>query len=129
VNGLAFTPDDAELVVAQTVHHRLVAISIAHGVVGSPRVYCELPPNVNPDGMCFDSEGYLFVAGSAGDTLAVVDPNRRVADVVDVAAGSCPTNVCLLDDRLWVTLGLAGAVGFLATPSSAHHLAAGRQPA
>ena len=126
-NGLAFAPDDAEIVVAQTVKHRLVAVPITRGVVGRPRAYCELPPSVNPDGMCFDTEGYLFVAGSAGDTLAVVDPDRRVSEVIDTPAGSCPTNVCLQDGRLWVTLGLAGALGFVTTPSMAHPLAAGHR--
>jgi sugar lactone lactonase YvrE len=127
-NGLAFTPDDAEIVVALTVHHRLVAVPIKRGAVGRPRVYCELPPGVNPDGMCFDTEGYLFVAGSAGDALVVVDPDGRVAELVAVPAGSCPTNLCLQDGRLWVTLGLAGALGFVSTLSLAHPLAAGRRP-
>lgn len=126
-NGLAFTPDSSELIVAQTIHHRLVAIAASDRASSRPREYCRLPPTVNPDGICFDAEGNLYVAGSAGDTLAVVGSDGRVEDVLDLPAGSCPTNVCLQGGRLWVTLGLAGAVGYFDTPSVALPLLPGGQ--
>lgn len=127
-NGLAFTPDGSELVVAQTVRHRLVALRPSHQGTHTTALYCDLPPTVNPDGMCFDTDGYLYVAGSAGDTLAVIDPDRRIAEVIDLGPGTCPTNVCLEPGHLWVTLGLGRAVGFLDTTSLPHPLAAGSVP-
>lgn len=126
-NGLAVTPDGAELVVAQTIHHRLTVLPIRPGQRPRVAVYCELPPTVNPDGICFDTEGYLFVAGSAGDNLAVVDPGRQVCELVGLPDGSCPTNVCLQEGRLWLTLGLAGQVGYVETPSSPHPLETGHR--
>ena len=51
----------------------------------------------------------LYVAGSTGDRVAVIDlegPADR--GQIDAGPGSDPTNLCVALGRLWVTLGLPG---------------------
>lgn len=77
-NGLAFTPDGTELVVAQTVLQRLLVFPVKPGgVVGEPRLLTQLPDWLLPDGMCFADDGTLFVAGAIGDAIGGGGARRR----------------------------------------------------
>ncbi len=113
-NGIGFAPGGDELIVALTLRHRLVSLTRrADGSFGAPRPWCELPSSINPDGFCFDASGAIYVAGSVGDALVVVGPDRRVSAVIETGAGSDPTNVCLEPGRLWITFGLAGQLAWM----------------
>jgi sugar lactone lactonase YvrE len=105
-NGLAFHPDGF-LVVGITMEHRLVRFDWLGDRVGAPATWIALDDRFNPDGMVFHGDR-LYVTGSTGDRVAVIDLAGRLVETIDTGAGSDPTNCCVHDGRLWVTLGLPG---------------------
>ncbi len=111
-NGIAFGPDD-RLYVAQSVLQRILVMEPTPGTTSA--VYCTLPRGY-PDGFCFDAAGRLYAAGSLGDVLVVFAPDGTVDEVVELGAGSEPTNCCLGDDVLYVTLAGSGQLVALEMP-------------
>jgi sugar lactone lactonase YvrE len=105
-NGLVFHPDGS-LLVGLTVEHRIVRFPWSGDRVGEPQTWCRFDEKFNPDGMAFDGER-LYVTGSIGDRIAIVDADGRIEGQIDTGPGSDPTNLCIHDGRLWVTLGLPG---------------------
>jgi len=92
-NGLALTPDWAELLVGETGTGRILAFRIdGPGRLREPRVWCDLGATSFPDGMAFDSAGRLVVAGTGSGALFVATEGGHVDRVpmqdVDV------TNLC-----------------------------------
>jgi gluconolactonase len=76
-NGIAITPDARTLVVAETQTRQIHAFEILEpGVLGPARIYAELPSGM-PDGMCFDSEGYLLVCGFGAGVVHVFAPGGK----------------------------------------------------
>ena len=73
----------------------------------TPTTHCTLPSGY-PDGFCFDRNGRIYAAGSLGDVLVVFEPDGRVAQTIEMGAGSEPTNCCLGDGVLYVTLSGLG---------------------
>lgn len=107
-NGIGIAPA-GDLLVAQTIAHRLLALPpLPDGGFGEPELWCELPDDCAADGFCFAADRTLYVAGSVGDHIAVISPERELVARIDTGAGSDPTNLCLRDGVLWVTLGLPG---------------------
>jgi gluconolactonase len=80
-----------------------------------PISFCTLPRGF-PDGFCFDAAGRLYAAGSLGDVLVVFEPDGRVREVIEMGAGSEPTNCCLGDGLLYVTLAGSGQLVSLEMP-------------
>jgi len=105
-NGLAFHPDGS-LLVAVTLLRRILKFPWLGGRVGEPQVWCQFDDGTSPDGMLLHDDR-LYVAGSVGDRIAVVDLNGRLVRSIETGAGSDPTNLCIEDGKLWVTLGLPG---------------------
>lgn len=105
-NGLVFHPDGS-LLVGITVERRIVRFPWLGNAVGPMEEWCRFDERIAPDGMIFH-EGLLYVTGSSLDHIAVVDDAGRIVDVVHTGFGSDPTNCCVHDGRLWVTLGIAG---------------------
>jgi sugar lactone lactonase YvrE len=105
-NGLVFHPDGS-LLVGITLEHRVLRFPWDGRGVGPAEEWCRLDDRFNPDGMVFH-DGYLFLTGSTGDRVAVLDKAGRTVDMIDCGPGSDPTNCCVHDGRLWVTLGLPG---------------------
>lgn len=103
-NGIAFGPD-RRLYVAQSVLQRIVVMDPTPGATLA--VHATLPQGY-PDGLCFDAAGRLYVAGSLGDVVVVFEPDGRVRETIAMGAGSEPTNCCLGDGRLYVTLSGPG---------------------
>lgn len=103
-NGIAFGPDD-RLYVAQSVLQRIVVMDPTPGA--EPAVHATLARGY-PDGFCFDATGRLWVAGSLGDVVEVFTPDGRPERTIEMGAGSEPTNCCLGDGRLYVTLSGSG---------------------
>jgi gluconolactonase len=109
-NGVAFGPDD-RLYVAQSMTQRVLVMDARPGA--TPSLHCTLPRGF-PDGFCFDSGGRLYVAGSLGDVLWVFEPDGTVCEEIPFPEGSEPTNCCLGDGRLYVTLSGSGRLVALA---------------
>jgi gluconolactonase len=99
-NGIAFGPDD-RLYVAQSVLQRVAVMDPAPGAELS--AHATLARGY-PDGFCFDAAGRLWVAGSLGDVIEVFEPDGRPRETIEMGQGSEPTNCCLGDGRLYVTL-------------------------
>lgn len=61
-NGMAVTPDDSTLIVAESHADRLTAFDIApDGTLSGRRVWAELPGGA-PDGICIDASGAVWYA-------------------------------------------------------------------
>src|SRR5690242_16042540 len=103
-NGIAFGPDD-RIYVAQSVTQKILVMEPRPGTAIAE--HCLLPGGF-PDGFCFDRAGRLYVAGSLGDVVVVFEPDGRVRDVIEMGKGSEPTNCCLGDGVLYVTLSGPG---------------------
>lgn len=116
-NGLAFSPDGARLFVAQTQSHKVLVMEMAEGAFGEPEVFCTLPKG-GPDGMAFDTMGRLWVCAAldndGGQGIFAYTPDGHLDVALDLPAQSDPTNLCIGDGGIYVTLGRAGALIFVA---------------
>lgn len=85
-NGIAITPDNATLIVAESYANRLTAFDItADGDLANRRVWAELG-DAYPDGICLDAEGAIWYADvpnqhcvrvrEGGEVLATVAADR-----------------------------------------------------
>lgn len=106
-NGIAFGPGGDTLYVAQTLTRKILAYPFSDGSLGEPRTFCTLPGGA-PDGFCFDTEGNLYVCGSLGHAIYVFGPDGTLKQTIETGAGTQPTNCCLVDGQLVVTLSMVG---------------------
>jgi gluconolactonase len=111
-NGIAFGPD-GRLYLAQSVTQSILVMEPRPGA--TPALHCTLPRGF-PDGFCFDAAGRLYVAGSLGDVVVVFEADGEPREVIELGAGSEPTNCCLGDGRLYVTLAGAGELVAIEMP-------------
>jgi sugar lactone lactonase YvrE len=89
-NGSVLTPDGRTLVIAETNGFCLTAFDIADdGALVNRRTWAQLPEGVQPDGICLDPEGAIWVAnpGEAGPKVLRVFEGGEVTDTVDLDAG------------------------------------------
>jgi sugar lactone lactonase YvrE len=72
-NGVAITPDGATLILSETFGTMLTAFDVAtDGTLSGRRVWASLPTHTNPDGLCIDEAGDVWVASYlAGEFLHV----------------------------------------------------------
>jgi sugar lactone lactonase YvrE len=102
-NGLAFHPDGS-LLVAMSLHATILKFPWHGERVGKPEVWCAFQNGAVPDGLLLHDET-LYVAGSTGDNITVVDMSGKVVSTIDTGSGSNPSNLSVGAGRLWVTLG------------------------
>jgi sugar lactone lactonase YvrE len=119
-NGLAFALDWTQLFVAQSANGCVQVFHINDGVLSDPTVFCRLPRGA-PDGIAFDTEHRLYVAGSlaadGGDAIFIYGPDGSLDVTYDLPTGSDPTNLCIGDGGIYVTCGLAGRLIFIRHPA------------
>jgi gluconolactonase len=111
-NGLAFSPDDASLYVAETGSGRVLRFECGGGELGAAAVLVELP-DAHPDGLAVDLEGRVHVAVPNSAAILVVDDRGRLEETIDLDTGCFPTNVCFGGDdlaTLYVTTARRGRV-------------------
>lgn len=80
-NGLAFSPDERTLYIADTARHHVRAFDVAtDGTLGRGRVFAEMREEGRPDGIKVDRDGRLYVCAktvqvfaSDGGSLGVID--------------------------------------------------------
>jgi gluconolactonase len=103
-NGIAFGVDD-RLYVAQSMTQKILVMDS----VPEPTIkeFATLPTGY-PDGFCFDRDGRLYCAGSLGDVVVVFSPDGKEEQVIEMGQGTEPTNCCLGDGVLYVTLSGTG---------------------
>jgi sugar lactone lactonase YvrE len=83
-NGMVVTPDGKTLIVAETNAFRLTAFDVASdGALSNRRVFAHLPDGVQPDGICLDAEGAVWLANPAGNPAVLrVREGGEVTDTI-----------------------------------------------
>lgn len=85
-NGIVLTTDGKRLLVAESQHNRVLEFPVlAPGKVGPMRVFADLPQNESgkwqdnqPDGMCLDDAGNLYVAHYGMNQVQVLSPKGQL---------------------------------------------------
>ena len=86
-NGMAVTPDDATLIVAESYANRLTAFDIAaDGSLSDRRVWAELGGGY-PDGICLDAEGAVWYADVPNKRCVRVREGGEVLETVELDRG------------------------------------------
>jgi sugar lactone lactonase YvrE len=97
-NGMAVTPDNSTLIIAESFAARLTAFDIADdGGLSNRRVWAD---GVGPDGICTDSEGAIWTGvGQMGDNL--VGRVRDGGETLERVQLDLPCFACMLggEDR------------------------------
>jgi sugar lactone lactonase YvrE len=105
-NGLVFHPNGS-LLVGCSHESRVVRFAWQGRAVGASAEWCRFDSSFRPDGMTLEGNR-IFVTGSQGDSIAVLDLEGNLIEMVDTRPDSNPTNCCLDGTTLWVTLGFRG---------------------
>ena len=86
-NGMAITPDDRTLIVAESYANRLTAFDIAPGgALQNRRVWADLGDGV-PDGICIDADGAVWYADVPNQRCQRVREGGEVLGTIDVDRG------------------------------------------
>ncbi|MCA1565321.1 MAG: SMP-30/gluconolactonase/LRE family protein [Acidobacteria bacterium] len=115
-NGIALRPDGKTLLVGESNHNRILSYDVvAPGRVGTKRVFANLPTKEGeqianePDGICLDANGNLYVAHYGMRQVQVLSPEGKL--LRRYAAGNLTTSNVAFGgarlDQLYVT----GALG------------------
>ena len=104
-NGLIFHPN-GDLLVNLTRRGEVIRFRLRNGRIAATELFCSFPEGFAPDGMCW-MDDRLVVAGSASDLIAVVGLGGRPHGMLSTGRHTDPTNLCVSEDRLLITLGYA----------------------
>jgi sugar lactone lactonase YvrE len=105
-NGMAITPDNATLIVAESYGKRLTAFDIvADGGLSNRRVWADLDNGV-PDGICIDAEGAVWYADVPNKRCVRVREGGAVLQTVSVDRGCF---ACMLGGEDGTTLFIMAA--------------------
>jgi sugar lactone lactonase YvrE len=86
-NGMAVSPDNKILVVAESYGRKLTAFDIKKdGSLSAGRVWADLGDGT-PDGICFDAEGAIWYADVPNQRCVRVAEGGNVLDTVNVDRG------------------------------------------
>lgn len=87
-NGMAITPDDSTLIVAESYAGQLAGFDIAaDGSLSNRRVWADLPDG-HPDGICLDAEGAAWYADVPAQRCVRVQEGGEVLETVDLDRGA-----------------------------------------
>jgi sugar lactone lactonase YvrE len=87
-NGMAVTPDDSTLIVAESYAHVLTAFDITpDGSLVNRRVWAHLGEAAAPDGICLDAEGAVWYADVPNHHCVRVREGGEVLQIVDTGLG------------------------------------------
>ena len=87
-NGIALTPDEGTLIVAESYAERLTAFEIdGDGDLRNRRVWAETPGD-HPDGICVDSDGAVWYADVGNRRCVRVREGGEVLNTVECDRGS-----------------------------------------
>ncbi|MGO9569078.1 MAG: SMP-30/gluconolactonase/LRE family protein [Desulfomonilaceae bacterium] len=100
-NGLAFSPDETLLYVADTEMNHIRVFDVnSDGGTTNGRIFAQIPGDpLAPDGMKLDSEGNIYVTGKGG--IWILNPEGRRLGIIPVP--ELPANLCW-GDKDWKTL-------------------------
>jgi sugar lactone lactonase YvrE len=87
-NGMAVTPDNSTLIVAESYAAKLTAFDIAaDGGLSNRRVWAELGEGAAPDGICLDAEGAVWYADVPDKRCVRVREGGTVLDTIELDLG------------------------------------------
>ena len=121
-NGIVLAPDGKRLYLAESQKNRVLVYDVtAPGQVGEPKVFAELPAkdaaaeqiDNQPDGMCLDAAGNLYVAHYGMKQVQVLDPAGQVIRRYD-GGNTTTSNVAFGGpnmDQLFITGGIGKEAG------------------
>jgi sugar lactone lactonase YvrE len=105
-NGMAVTPDNSTLIVAESYGGVLTAYDIAaDGDLGNPRVWADLQ-GAAPDGICIDAEGAVWFAEVPGRRCVRV---RQGGEVLRTISSELGCFACMLGGPVGTTLFVTAA--------------------
>ena len=127
-NGIVLTADGKRLLVAESQQNRVLEYPVrSPGVLGPMRVFADLPKNPSgkiddnqPDGMCLDAAGNLYVAHYGMNSVQVLSPEGKMLRTY-VTGNQLTSNVAFggrKHDHLFVT----GAINADAKPGAVMRL-------
>lgn len=127
-NGIALSADGKTLYLAESKRNRILAYPVhSPGRVGPARLFVQLPPkgegqvDNQPDGICLDSEGRLYVAHYGMRQVQVISPQGEI--IRRYRAGNLLTsNVAFAGEGL-KTLLVTGALNAEGKPGGLFKLA------
>ncbi len=91
-NGIAFSPDEKFLYVAESACERVVRFKVSRrGTLIDKRIFVNLPGG-DPDGLAVDAEGNLYIAHFGGGAVFVVNPEGKIIRRI-IAPGKKPSNL------------------------------------
>ena len=121
-NGIVLSGDGKKLYLAESQHNRVHVYDVTGpGKVANRKVFAELPakkegtPQIDnqPDGMCLDAAGNLYVAHYGMKQVQVLDPNGQLIRRYD--GGNVTTSNVAFGgpnmDQLFITGGLGAETG------------------
>jgi sugar lactone lactonase YvrE len=86
-NGMAITPDNATLIVAESYARRLSAFTIAaDGTLSQRRVWADLGEGT-PDGICIDAEGAVWYADVPNQRCVRVAEGGEILETIEADRG------------------------------------------
>jgi sugar lactone lactonase YvrE len=86
-NGMAVTPDNSTLIVAESYGNRLTAFAIdADGSLSQRRIWAETG-NDHPDGICLDAEGALWYADVGNTHCVRIREGGEVLQTIELDRG------------------------------------------
>lgn len=119
-NGVVLTPDGKRILMAESQKNRVLEFPVmSPGKLGEYKVFAELPKKEGeqidnqPDGMCLDAEGNLYVAHYGMKQVQVLDPTGKL--IRRYPGGNMTTSNVAFGgpnmDQLFVTGGLGAEAG------------------
>jgi len=121
-NGIVLTPDGKKLLMGESQHDRILVYDVlGPGKVSKHRVFADLPRkdtsagqiDDQPDGMCLDAAGNLFIAHYGMKQVQVLDPSGKL--IARYPGGNLTTSNVAFGgpnmDQLFVTGGLGSEDG------------------
>jgi len=117
-NGIVLVPGGKKLYLAESQKNRVLVYDVtAPGNVGEPKVFAELPKkdaakgqiDNQPDGMCLDAAGNLYVAHYGMKQVQVLDPTGKLIRQYD--GGNVTTSNVAFGGSQHNQLFITGGVG------------------
>jgi gluconolactonase len=117
-NGIVLLPDGKKLLLAESQHNRVLVYAVsAPGKVGDRKVFAELPKkdaaagqiDDQPDGMCLDAAGNLYVAHYGMTQVQVLDPAGKLIRQYD--GGNVTTSNVAFGGPAMNQLFITGGIG------------------